>query len=428
MDEVSEPAKTQDDKAVAATGRQVTAGVLAGSASEGGLRGIDVFAKVCTQRAELGASLAAQMNIGRRLAESAVSANTEARSKIRQLIDTGHLAGTVAVSSQQKIAALAMPAPLAFPVPQGLLDSVTRLQAERTRVFTGITAKALGPTFQRTRSLAPPTGNLASLQPMAHALSSLVHSDPWQDMFAQITAQNHLLARRILETFSSIKDLLPNNLQALRTEEWEMLFAICEEDGVCLIWAPRTEHLKALLELPDRTQRQQYLVEHRSDIVDDVLASLNAVDHSALLDLVELARDAADSVRDGHDRPAQALLGNILDTVMVRHGHTWLRTAFPGVQFTGRSRAPGTNTVLMEARAALPAWGQLQMLMVVPALMVSGLMKAFAKTDREHTFNRHLAAHEASTAAYRTEFALSSLLIVQALLRQIDQHLYATSS
>lgn len=53
-------------------------------------------------------------------------------------------------------------------------------------------------------------------------------------------------------------------------------------------------------------------------------------------------------------------------------------------------------------------------------------MMAFAKTDRERTFNRHLAAHEASSAAYRIEFALSSLLIVQALLRQIDRHLYAT--
>lgn len=63
---------------------------------------------------------------------------------------------------------------------------------------------------------------------------------------------------------------MPENLQALHTVEWEKLFAICE-DGVCLIWAPRAQHIEGLLALPGRTERQQYLVEHRSEIVDDVL-------------------------------------------------------------------------------------------------------------------------------------------------------------
>lgn len=52
-----------------------------------------------------------------------------------------------------------------------------------------------------------------------------------------------------------------------------------------------------------------------------MLASLDAVDHPELLDLVELARDAADAVRGGHYRPAQALLGNVLDTAMTGERH-----------------------------------------------------------------------------------------------------------
>lgn len=87
-------------------------------------------------------------------------------------------------------------------------------------------------------------------------------------------------------------------------------------------------------------------------------------------------------------------------------------------------RNPGSNTVLTEARLTLPAWGDLQVVSLVPALMVGGLLKTFAKSDRDHTFNRQ-SAHEASTMSYRHEFALSSILIVQALLRQIDSHLHA---
>lgn len=395
--------------------------------------------------AELSASLVPQQNLGRLFADAvgtvrilpqmerslgAVGGLASAQDAIRRLVDSGSMPGTVA-SFQRSIAALVKPAPLPFELPKSVLDSITRSQAERNRAFADIAAKALGPSLARPMLSDHLRASLVQFHPVPLALTGLFDSAPWRSVLAQIGERNRLLLTSgLLDTFSKfavgIKDLLPENLQALRTAEWAKLFAICEEDGVCLIWAPRTEHIEGLLALPGRTERQRYLVEHRSEIVDDVLASLDAVDHPELLDLVELARDAADAVRGGHYRPAQALLGNVLDTAMTRHGHTWLRATFPWAQFTSRRKGPGSNTVLTEAHAALPAWGELQMLLVVPALMVSGMLKAFAKTDREQTFNRHLAAHEASTAAYRIEFALSSLLIVQALLRQIDQHLYAT--
>ncbi|MGY4966642.1 hypothetical protein [Streptomyces sp. 900105245] len=409
------------------------------------LRNFDPLAQVRAQIAELSASLVPQQNLGRLFADAvgtvrilpqmerslgAVGGLASAQDAIRRLVDSGSMPGTVA-SFQGSIAALVKPAPLPFELPKSVLDSITRSQAERNRAFADIAVKALGPSLARPMLSDHLRASLVQFQPVPLAITGLFDSAPWRSVLAQIGERNRLLLTSgLLDTFSKfaagVTDLLPENLQALRTAEWAKLFAICEEDGVCLIWAPRTEHIEGLLALPGRTERQQYLVEHRLDVVDDVLGSLDAVDHPELLDLVELARDAADSVRGGYYRPAQALLGNILDTAMARHGHTWLRAAFPWARFTSRRKNPGSNTVLTEAHAALPAWGELQMLMVVPALMVSGMMKAFAKTDREQTFNRHLAAHEASTAAYRVEFALSSLLIVQALLRQIDQHLYAT--
>ncbi|MFJ3975896.1 hypothetical protein [Streptomyces sp. NPDC090021] len=444
MNEASEPGGTPDQSEVTAAGscppRSVAVNPLLGDV----LRDLDPFAQVRAQIAELSVSLVPQKSLGRLFADAvgavsilpqmerslgAVGGLASAQDAIRRLVDSGSMPGTVA-SLQSSIAALAKPAPLPFELPKSVLYSITRSQVERNRTFADIAAKALGPSLARPILSEQLRANPVQFQPVPLALTGLFDSAPWRSVLAQVGERNRLLLTSgLLDTFSKfavgIKDLLPENLEALRIEDWAKLFAICEEDGVCLIWAPRTEHIEGLLALPGRTERQQYLVEHHLDIVDDVLGSLAAVDHPELLDLVELARDAANSVRDGHYRPAQALLGNILDTTMGRHGHTWLRATFPLARFTSRRRNPGSNTVLAEARDALPAWGELQALMFVPALMVSGMMKAFAKTDREQTFNRHLAAHEASTAAYRIEFALSSLLIVQALLRQIDQHLYA---
>ncbi|MEU6310775.1 hypothetical protein [Streptomyces sp. NPDC047014] len=444
MNEVSEQGSTRDGSDVTAAEARPAQSVMVNSLLADIFRDFDPLSTLRAQIAASSAALGPQKNLGRLFAEAAGTVSVlpqlerslgalgglaSAQDAIRQLVDSGSMPGTVA-SFQKSIAALPKPAPLPFELPKSVLDSINRSQAERNRAFAAAVAKALGPTFARPLFPDHLRACLVQMQPVLLGLSGLFDSAPWRTVLADIGERNRLLlASGLLETFSkvgaSIKDLLPENLQALRTAEWARLFAICEEDGICLIWAPRTEHIECLLGLSGRTERQQYLVEHRSEIVDDVLASLDAVDHPELFDLLELARDAADAVRGSHYRPAQALLGNILDTAMTRHGHTWLRATFPWAQFTSRRKGPGSNTVLTEARAALPAWGELQMLLVVPALMVSGMMKAFSKTDREQTFNRHLSAHEASTVAYRIEFALSSLLIVQALLRQIDQHLYA---
>lgn len=437
---------TQEEPDLVVADPQLTERGAVSPALGGILRDFDPFAKLRTQAAELSASLAPRANLARRFAEGAATVSAlpqlerslaagslvSRQDVMRRLVNSGSLATAVS-SLQANVLAVIKPDLLAPGLPKSVLDTVIRSQAERTRAFADIAAKALAPSLARPLLSEQLRANLAQVQPVTLGLTGLADSAPWQTVLTQIGERNRaLLTSGLLETFSKfatgIKDLLPDNLEALQIEEWAKVFAICEEDGVCLIWAPRTEHIEGLLTLPGRIERQQYLVEHRLDIVDDVLGSLDAVDHSELLDLVELARDAAESVRGGFDRPAQALLGNILDTAMARHGHTWLRATFPWAQFTSHRRKPGSNTVLTEARAALPEWGELQMLMVVPAMMVSGMMKAFAKTDREHAFNRHLTAHEASTTAYRTEFALSSLLIVQALLRQIDQHLHANSS
>ncbi|MCX4682715.1 hypothetical protein [Kitasatospora purpeofusca] len=218
------------------------------------------------------------------------------------------------------------------------------------------------------------------------------------------------------------KDWLPDNLTGLDATRWMWLLRVAAKDGTCLAWAPRAEIVDALLALPSTADRRQYLIDHRLEVVEDVEASLEEVDHPDLLDLRTLTLQAAACIRDGHDAPAQALLGNVLDTLMTAHGRAWLRSYFPEGTFPP-DPSTGSHRVITGALGAYTGNSQLRRLPAV--LLVTAMKNVFLNgVGRQHTFNRHLSAHKASTHTYRTEFAFAALLNTQALLRLVDRYLY----
>ncbi|MGW4809484.1 hypothetical protein [Kitasatospora sp. NPDC004272] len=221
-----------------------------------------------------------------------------------------------------------------------------------------------------------------------------------------------------------VKDWLPDNLADLGEEQWAWLLRGAAKDGACFAWAPRAEIVTALLALPTATARQQYLVDHRQEVVQDVEASLQEVDHPDLEDLRELTLQAAACLRDGHDAPAQALLGNVLDTLMTAHGKAWLRSYFPQGTFPS-SPNTGSHKVITGVLGAYTGDTQLRRLPAI--LLVTAMKNVFSDLKQQHNFNRHLGAHKASARTYRSGFAFTALLNTQALLRLVDRYLYAST-
>ncbi|MGW4815180.1 hypothetical protein ACWEPB_26545 [Kitasatospora cineracea] len=282
-----------------------------------------------------------------------------------------------------------------------------------------------------------------SLQPMIDTINA-IKLPPLQIMGAaehlvQITSpllQTAQIVEGIRKSFSEglfselvgflelVKDWLPDNLADLDEEQLESLRRLAQEDGACLAWAPRTQIVAALLALPTAAARQQYLIDHRLEVVEDVEANLEKVDHPDLLDLRDLTLKAAACLRDGHDAPAQALLGNVLDTLMRAHGNSWLRSHFPDGTFP-----PNPNTSSHKVIAGvLGAYTGLTQLRRIPAmLLVTAMQDMFSSSDLQATFNRHLAAHKASAHTYRSGFAFTALLNTQALLHLVDRYLYAST-
>ncbi|MFF0171225.1 hypothetical protein [Streptomyces prasinus] len=259
-------------------------------------------------------------------------------------------------------------------------------------------------------------------------LSSLVlQAGSFQSSLHQIAGTiNRVFTEDLFSRFDTLRGLfrewLPDNLRDVDAGVWMWLLRISAKDGTCLAWAPRAEIVAELLALRRSEDRQRCLMEHRLEVVEDVEASLKEVDHPDLLDLRELTLQAAACIRDGHDAPAQALLANVLDTVMRAHGHAWLRSYFPQAAFPPN---PNTGSHKMIAGAHGTYSGSAQLRMLGPYLLVNAMKNVFSGVDRQHTLNRHLGAHKASADSYRSEFAFAALLNTQALLRLVDRYLYA---
>ncbi|MFD0280003.1 hypothetical protein ACFVHB_39800 [Kitasatospora sp. NPDC127111] len=112
----------------------------------------------------------------------------------------------------------------------------------------------------------------------------------------------------------------------------------------------------------------------------------------------------------------------MLDTLMTAHGRAWLRSYFPQGTFPPDPKT-GSHKVITGVLGAYTGNSQLRRLSAV--LLVTAMKNVFLNdVDRQHTFNRHLSAHKASTRTYRGEFAFAALLNTQALLRLVDRYLY----
>ncbi|MFI8787943.1 hypothetical protein [Streptomyces sp. NPDC055105] len=259
-------------------------------------------------------------------------------------------------------------------------------------------------------------------------LSSLVlQANSFQSSLHQIAGTiSRVFTEDLFSRFDTLRGLfrewLPDNLRDVDAGLWMWLLRISAKDGTCLAWAPRAEIVAELLALRRSEDRQRCMMEHRPEVVEDVETSLKKVDHPDLLDLRELTLQAAACISDGHDAPAQALLANVLDTVMRAHGHTWLRSYFPQAPFPPN---PNTGSHKMIAGAHGTYSGSAQLRMLGPYLLVNAMKNVFSGVDRQHTLNRHLGAHKASSDSYRSEFAFAALLNTQALLRLVDRYLYA---
>lgn len=210
---------------------------------------------------------------------------------------------------------------------------------------------------------------------------------------------------------------LPENLRHLKPVMWPLLFRVSVKDGVCLTWAPRSSVVDDLLHLKTSQERHQLLLDRRKEVVADVLDSLEEVVRPELRTYADLTAQAAACIEMGQEAAAQALLGNILDTVLRAHGPGWFEDQFGSFGDTDHKLAQ--SSLARRGGQVIPGGST----RIGSHLLVASLKNAFDGRAQQATFNRNLTVHKVRNDTYRPEFAVTTLLVVQGLLRQIDGYL-----
>ncbi len=114
-------------------------------------------------------------------------------------------------------------------------------------------------------------------------------------------------------------DSLPPAWRSLEPGEIADLFRLTSEGTLCLVWAPRTDILRELIDTADFPGREAVLIARREDILDDIeLALADASVGADEDDAKRFAVAALIAARHDQDLAAQALCGVALARVV--HG------------------------------------------------------------------------------------------------------------
>lgn len=245
----------------------------------------------------------------------------------------------------------------------------------------------------------------------------------WQQALPALTKMRPPLA--VLQQVHVLRGtLLPANLIDVEEEQWPDLIDVCQEDGISVLWAPRSSIVAGLLEQDSAKARQAYLAAHESEVLEDVEDGLAAVWHPDVADYARLVERAVEARRAGHWEAAQAMVGNVLNSAMDVHGASWLAKAFPAVKFKGLT---GSRAYLNQIVQESDGWADVTVFNFASYVAAIGMVRAFeseAVRTGDH-FNRHAAAHTASYQWYREEFFVSAALVTHGLLRKLNSDLDA---
>ncbi|MER8188156.1 hypothetical protein [Kitasatospora sp. NPDC094015] len=227
----------------------------------------------------------------------------------------------------------------------------------------------------------------------------------WLDQFAeQVTAVAEFL--------------LPDNIRALDGEDWAALLDISRLDGICLVWAPRASIVRELLDAEGTEARDGVVAEHRQEILADVAASLKLIEHPELVQRARLGLRAVQAAEAGHWEASIALATTVIDAAVTKGLRPALHQEFK--PFITSKGSPGTHTVLSSSFAQVPPVRRAHT--YVRWLVLAGLQLLFHWGSGTDRYNRHAVSHGDSNG-YSESFVVPALLILQALLRDLETQL-----
>jgi hypothetical protein len=144
-----------------------------------------------------------------------------------------------------------------------------------------------------------------------------------QSAAASIQSMQNAVTSQLSGFFAAMeqvqKAVWPENWAGVDNLDFDLVETVCVDEGIPLMWVPRSTTVQALLAAPDVSARRRLLDQRRRGILTDCRSLLGTVAQPDLQHIRGYAREAIDVLASGHAAAAQSLAANLLETLITAH-------------------------------------------------------------------------------------------------------------
>ncbi len=204
----------------------------------------------------------------------------------------------------------------------------------------------------------------------------------------------------------ALKAGMPPNWQDFDRGEVDRILTVMDETGWCLVWSPRADVIRVLIEATDMDARHEALLEMKGDVVEDLIDCLEGVTHEDSKEYRRADDQAVQAFAAGHVEAAQALAASVISAI-INGGFRMPSFAQARERFKGDPKEASIRAFREQA---------------VYNMVADCLQRFFA--DRGDpvppNFSRHATAHSVAAQQYNEVNSLASLLLAVAFTKEAD--------
>ncbi|MEU6205378.1 hypothetical protein ABZ814_17575 [Micromonospora musae] len=209
------------------------------------------------------------------------------------------------------------------------------------------------------------------------------------------------------KTIDGLIAKLPPNWPMGNPELIENVFSIVQDEGIPLVWVPRKDIVRQVLQSANRDERIKVLLMHREDVIQDCRDVLAKVSDGELVSQLPLATSAVDAFADGHDEAAQSLAVVVTETVVSRTIDRDYKKVKDAVKIDDWGDLSVAELRLRTALAAIgpfyaawfPSWG----------------------TPAPTELSRHVTVHQADVGHYTPGNSIVAVMLMTSILRATQE-------
>ncbi|MFD9925847.1 hypothetical protein ACFWZK_06700 [[Kitasatospora] papulosa] len=231
-----------------------------------------------------------------------------------------------------------------------------------------------------------------------------------------IESVNRSYASQWEHIFESIRDfqsrIFPANWEGVSRPGINEFESLLIDEGIALMWVPGPKVVQVLLDASTAAERRRIIGRRWKGIVADCETVLSDVTHPKLQDSKKFGLDCVRAIQDGHTSPAQALAGNLLDSVLRSNFDDATRIKLTRNNF--KKNGVRFNLDDHKIRAAFT---------FAPVWCAHAKYKTEDGDPIPRTFGRHPTTHAVSRTQYSRINAVMGLMLVTSVIKFFDTEL-----